>query len=511
MPASGATFRRTLQPIEAPTSGSTFRRTVLPVGIPDLLVSKHKGAGNAQAYTLQGGTTLVQIGSDFSIGSLEVPTSTYSPHAYVLEFQGKKIVWHQNTIREENTGGAGTWGIVHTISDMLSIAGFAQHTGIHQVQVDGVPTLVGLYRETATNDTNVIESTDGITWTELDTVLATDSSALGRTIVHRNKIYFRNNTSSNVIICYDPQLNSAIQILILPTTLAAGNVNQDFCVLDNELYMVGTTGTVGSDTFRLWRLFGSNFIEIYTFTTQDNGTNGEQGGCVLFTDNTDLFAILPGETGASDGNAMFRIQDPDGPSQTVTDITNPVIPSQFRAGGGSANEINRWHVFVNNDTRPRLPEVYLWRLATFASGNHESYQYVNRFTELVSLGTGPTQDVYLPHTHFGGGERLAATQKVYAEIEQDQTIAAGTQLSYRVYESINDVTIKFYYSLGEEIPKIQMSLTGTATGGSSSRSGNTVIDVTPDGGSTLYTIIWDVTADGIVETDMLNIMASVVA
>jgi hypothetical protein len=277
--------------------------------------------------------------------------------------------------------------------------------------------------------------------------------------------------------------------------------------------MVGTTNGTFTTTFRLWKLFGNLFVQIHNFTGQRNGVSvgAEQGGCALFTDNTDLFAILGGETGTSDANAMYKIEYPDGTGQTVTDITNPVIPAQYRAGGVSANENNRWHVFVNNDTRPRLPEIYLWRLASFSTGTHDAYQYINDSTELVSLGVGPSDDIYLPHTKFGGGERISADQKVYAEIVGDTTVVGGTEISYRVYESTVDVSVEFYYSLDEEIPSTQMSLTGAATGGSSIRSGNTVIDVTPDDGSTLYTAIWDVAADGIVETDMLNIMASVVA
>jgi hypothetical protein len=510
-PTIGATFRRARDYIEAATTGSTFRRTLGAVGIPDLLVSKHKGAGNAAVYSLSGGTTLTQIGSDFSIGSLEAPdvsgANTYKPHGHVLEFQGKRIVWHRNTIREENTGGAGTWGIVHTISDMLASNGYGQHTGIHLVQVRGAPALVGLYKEVTTNDTNVLESTDGITWTQVGTIMATGSNAVGRSIIFRNKLYWRIGAAGTEIICYDPLLRTAS---LIETGFAAAALNIDFCVLDNNLYMAGTIGSSSGDLFGLYRLDGSIFTNIHTFSTQDNGSSGEDGACVLFTDNTNLYAILTGEASGLDGNAMFKIEDPGGAGQTVTDITNPVIPSQYRSGGGSANEINHWSVFVNNDSRPNLPEIYLWRLQSFATGTHDAYQYVNDFTELTSLGTGPSDDIYLPHTHFGGGERIALTDKIYAEIAGNATVVDGTELSYRVYgTSLGAGTIKLYYSMGEETPNIQATLTGTATGGSSVRSGNEIQNVNADAAATLYTLIWDNISDGIVETDMVNLMLSI--
>jgi hypothetical protein len=476
--------------------------------IPNLLVSKHDGTGSVAVFELIGGTSLQQIGSNITT-SKEAPLGDSVANNRVIEFKGNKLVWHQNEIREENTGGTGNWGIVHTISDMISSDGYARHTGLHTLNVEGVPTLVGLYSETSTNDVNAIRSTDGITWTEVDTVIATGAGDCGRSIVYQNKLYWRYVTNTGIVE-YDPAIDSAV--IVGGVAFTGGNCTQDFCVHSNELFMLGTTDTGNTSTFRLWQKIGSSFTQVHNFTSATNGVTGEQGATCLFSDGTDLYAICNGQDTGVTGNTMFRIQNPGEAGQVVTEITDTVIPTRFRAGGAAATTTtNRWFSYADNDTDPTSPEIYLWRLPSQFNSAYDVFHFVDFSTVLEEMGS-LSWEITLPNTKFGGGERISSTtaSKVYAELEQLTTIAgsgAGVQVqfSYRVYGTGTDKTATLYVDGGEEIPSVVATLTAAATGGSSSRSGNTIIDVTPDDGATLYTGVWDTGADGFAATDNVHL------
>jgi hypothetical protein len=478
------------------------------MAIPNLLVSKHDGIGNVAVFELIGGVSLQQIGNDITT-NMETPPSDSVANNRVIEFKGKKILWHRNAIREENTGGAGNWGIVHTISDMITSDGFARHTGLHILNVDGVPTIVGLYSETTTSDVNAIRSTDGITWTEVGTVIATPAGDCGRSIVYQNKLYWR-YVYSGGIIEYDPLLDSAVAID--GAGLLGGNCTQDFCVHNNGLFMLGTIDSVNFSIFRLWKKIGSTFTAVASFSNASNGVSGEFGASCLFSDGTDLYAICNGQDTAVTGNTMFRIQNPGEAGQVVTEITDTVIPARFRAGGAAATTTtNRWFSYVDNDTDPTSPEIYLWRLPSQFNTAYDVFHFVDFSTVLEEMGS-LSWEITLPNTKFGGGEIISSTtaSKVYAELEQLTTIAgsgAGVQVqfSYRVYGTGTDKTATLYLSGGEEIPTVVATLTGAATGGSSLRSGNTIVNVSPDAGATLYTGIWDAGADGFVATDNVHL------
>jgi hypothetical protein len=479
------------------------------MAIPNLLVCKSVpssiGSSSAAVFELIGGTTLSQVGDNITT-SLEIYGNNRATNR-VIEFKGKKILWHRNTIREEDTGGSGTWGIVHTVSDALSFDNYARHSGLHVVNVDGVLTIIGLYLQTASNDVSAIRSTDGTTWTETGSLLDTGNGASGRDIVFRNKLYWR--LSNNQVIEYDPLTNATLQISVTPSLSI--NYSQDFCTHNDNLFMLGSYGTTDNTFYHLYQLTGSSFTSVHTFSGKDVGGTGELGVTCLFTDNTDLYAIINGEAAGVNGDTISRIQNPGEGSQIVTDITSTVMPSRFSPGGSSAIESARWQSYVNNDTDPTSPEIYLWRLPS-AAGNYEAFQFVDFSTILTELGGGPTYEIYLPNTKFGGGDRIVSTAgvKAYAEMEQLTTIAgsgAGVQVqfSYRVYGTGADKTATLYVDGGEEIPSVVATLTGAASGGSSSRSGNTIIDVTPDDGATLYTGVWDTGADGFAATDNVHL------
>jgi len=84
----------------------------------------------------------------------------------------------------------------------------------------------------------------------------------------------------------------------------------------------------------------------------------------------------------------------------------------------------------------------------------------------------------------------------------------GEQISFKAYgdSGSSDKTVKFYFNNAEEAPDTQVTLMGTATGGSATRNGNQVDNVDADDGTTTYTVVRDTSGDGLSLGDQENIM-----
>lgn len=492
------------------------------MAIPNLLVSRSRvrtspsGENNARVYELVGGTELRQIGSTIA-KTCEAPDDGDSTRAClnrVIEFKGERYFYHQNEIRKENQGGSGLWGVVHTTTSQNTSITYAEHTGLYNVQVNGVNTLVAIYFTTS-NTIAATRSSDGSTWTDVVPIAGVVDSAtmFGKSIVFRNQLYTYVDHFNGPVIRYNPQTDTGAFITANGGILNGANAH-DFAVHNNNLFMVGTSAATVGDITYLYQLIGSNFDRIYTFSAVDNGGTNEGSCPLLFSDGTDLIAIIPGRSGGNLGDTAFRIQNPGTGSQTVTDITATILPGTIQPGGSQGGELSHWYAFVNTDTNPASSEIYLFRYNNLNRSSYTQsgacYQYTDTATELTYLGNGLDYTVAVVDAKFGGSERIAGDSKVYAELEGLTEVTGGIQFFFRVYGAGSDKTATLYINGGEEIPTSVATLTGSATGGSAARSGNTITAVTPDSGSTLYSCIWAAATDGFTETDNLHLQLNLV-
>ena len=118
------------------------------MAIPNLICIKSKGAGMVQVYELSGGDTLTQLGNDVT-SDFEAPsTGINRPSNRSIVFNGMEMIFHRNTIRERDSGGANTWGVVETFSDMAGTGGFGFHSGLYEITIDGTAALAGIYQNT---------------------------------------------------------------------------------------------------------------------------------------------------------------------------------------------------------------------------------------------------------------------------------------------------------------------------------------------------------------------------
>jgi len=473
------------------------------MSIPPIIVLKNRGAGSPGIYVLKNGVSLEQIGDDF--GSLETfAVGNVAPDNRGCIFNGKKYTILQDDIREENQGGAGTWGVVHTLTQSVGSGLSGYFSGLHVVQRNGIPTLTMVYQNLS-GHLRAARSADGTTWANTGSLTGSIGSTIsGTSVVYKNRIYWWINGSTYEVAEYDPASDSAI--LYNFSSMGGGSVpNADFAVHDNRLFLIHSNGPSTGNVYELREFIGGTFALIHTFTGINMGGNGERGKACLFSDGTDLIAICIG----ADNDTGFRIQNPGLAGQTVTNVTTPMIPAEFRFGGAAVSLNARYWSFINNHTSGSTPEFYLFRLygnegnVPGQTGGYTLLQYTDTTTEMAVLGEGPDADIAIATNKSGGSERIVGTtQNIYAEI-QDGTIASGNVVTfnYKVYGSGSNVTGTLYYNESEEIATTTGTIT-LASGGSSSASAGTIINITPDSGATLYSATWDASGDGVVPSSV---------
>ena len=441
-----------------------------------------------QVYELSGGDTLTQLGSDVT-GSFESPNTSLSRVSNRgIIFNGLELIYHQNTIRERDSGGAGTWGITNTFALQNSSGGYSYHSGLYEItDEDGSSLLVGAYLAN-TASWVLFTSTDGTTYNTQSVTGNISTGSVGAEILFDNKLFLFVSASSGNVVVFDFIAGTGDVINgILPVNI----INADFCVLNGELFMAYLTSVSGGATFNLAQYQGATFVDIGTFPGLDSLGGAENGGLCLFTDNTDLFCVVGGRVGGSEGQNCFRVVDPGLGTQAITDVTaaganstNGVIPAGLQPGGGSIEE-SQWSCFVNSETDPANPEIYLAYLTgPGLTGTIQFYAFTDFNTTLTTVGTGGiSSDVYLVDEKRGGGSRVITGTgggKIYADIvDHSELVSGNVQISYRVYGSGSDVTGTLFASGGQSIAATSITITA-ASGGSSSASGGDIIDITPE-------------------------------
>ena len=466
----------------------------------------HRGAylsasGTPAVYELVNGSSLSLIGdSDIGDGLEAGFIQDVGATNRICEYKGKRYLWHENFIKEENEGGTGNWGTVHTTSQP---AGASTNSGLFTVILNGDPIMVGM----SGLSIRCALRFDGTTFTNIVPGGGTTIRA-GTATVFNNKIYWN---VYNQVWTYDPVDDS---IAVFGMGGSFSTITRDFAVVNNRLFLAGYQNSSGVSQFaRLWVLDDTGFTIVYTFDTDpimDNGFSGASGNPLLFSpDNSSLVFITTGEDGSNNvGDQAALIQNPGTGSQIVTDITDPLIPSQFRPLGADAVGTARYFLFTDtqNSSSPTSPDFYIWRLADQSAGSYGFYQYVDTSTVLSYLGIGPSHQYWGPHIKNGGQDRISAganstsTNKIYTELENPVIGSSiGTMdISFRVYGSDTGLDGRVYMSLDQETPDTQITIT-SVTGGSTSVASNVISNITADDGATLYTLTWPATADGVTD------------
>lgn len=488
------------------------------MAIPSLYVADiFKTGSPPQVYELVAGTTLNAIGAPLSLNSSESAVTAAEGDVInrIVEYRGQIYICYLSSgslIIDTYNRGTGLWTNSHTVANQIILVGlFVVNTGTAQ--------RLFMFNRAASAATTFSYTDDGSNWTT--TVgAATAPSALGECppLMFNQKLYYPYFNSGGFVYEFDPLVGNFAQI-----TGGWGGSNAgsfcDLCVYDDRLFALSFDATTtGVADWALYEFLGSGWSLNTQITNDNRGGNTaiNSGQCNLFIDpsTNNLIALChgAGAGGATNYGATAFQLAPSGSVFTPTEITDTVIPVALRPGarGTSTNNASdRWYSITVNDTTATSPEVYIYFAQGPAPGtSYAIYTWTDASTLLASPAAGPSTTFTIPQEKTGGGLRINRSTNNQCAIQSGVPIIGGFRISYRVYGTMSSQNVTGYYSLAQETPTTQMSISAQ-TGGSGITGGNTVTGITGDDGATLFTLDWNTVSDGVLAGDIVNIMLDI--
>jgi len=405
-------------------------------------------------------------------------------------------------------------GFTYSTPDLVA-GGARTRGGLYVVPNGTVPSLVNWYKSatSAAHLRGLSLNLNTGTWseqTDVNTGLdlgGTDGGGPHSEIPFQGLIFFSTSENSPGLIhqrSYNPANGSFATYLHSLVNTAGLNYVLDYCVMDNQLFMLApidvSSGVNGRP--RLFQFDGTNWTtEVATLDTVSANLGATNGGVCrwcLFTNGTYLYALcLVNTSGGNYGWRAYRIDS----SFVVTDITTTVLPTSLRStddGGTGVVQTARFTKLVDSDTVPTTPAYYLWHSTNNAVGVfRDLYQWIDDATPMVLVDSGLDAADAVPALAQSGGERIWTNGEMDVLITGRLPVLGGERIFFKAWGDTGpaDKIVRFYFNKQGEPIAQQMTLTGTATGGTALRVGNQVNNIEADDGVTEYSVIWDIGSD----------------
>ncbi len=470
-----------------------------------------------------------QDGSDVGTGgpatatrAPAVPAGTFNVNSnieflddrYVLTSRGPGAVGATTGVYKKNQGGAGQWGRVRGGQSNGDLIVDGHHSGLHVLHPAGVPTLAYFMFDDS-HELRISSTTDGTTggsWVaNQGSLLETNGSSpadIGQSIIFRNSIVwahlnFTGGAGIGAISQFDLVLSTFTRYNVTGV-LDQNNRGCSFALHlhDNVLFLAGWS-TPGSA--RVTKLQGGSFVTVVTDSSQIAGGGadvfGFTGHPALFTDPTtgDLIFIQSGirTSNSAARTQISRIQNATGGSPVLLDVSTTVMDSgegadKYLEGGGSANRQRRWVVNVDTATDPVNTRTFL--TTWIAGGSTETWEWKGIGAEMEAVAglVGISDDFALPYNTVGGGHRSPRIAAVEMEGPHTEE-AGGTKIFWRARGSapIGVATFRGVDTEGAPdtvLPILAFTVESGSPATTPTISGNTIINITPDNGATLYSV-----------------------
>lgn len=472
--------------------------------IPELLVCRNRG-GNVGGYELANGSVLTQFGSDIAgvVPTLLGDDSFGPGETEIIEFKGSMYLVTQTTTIDPDVRiykfSGGSWSQVFSTGVLSGMNDARNRSGLF-IYNNGSDVRLGVMVMNGSGSTRLIDSEDGSTWNNTVINHSSISFRQGKWLLHKNDMWYCEISTPNWVqfdlvgltaTSYDPPWDGGATIPFEQ---------------DDRLYAIALED-LGTD-MEIYKFTGAGFAKVGDVTTDNRFTLTARnamlhgwGMAVVIGADVHVFTPCLGTGGTSDyGSLYFHLERTAPDTWTVTE-NETVIPAGLRPGArgtSSNNAEDRWVAFVDTETDPANPEIYLFVLEGGAPGTAWAiYKFVDTSTEMTFQTASVANDYVMPVNRQGGSQSVSRGSGNRAEVIDTQGVSAGTEVSYRVYGTNLAQTVKAYITDASGVPSTQAVLTGAATGGSSTRSGNEIQNVDGDDGATLYTFIIDNIGSGL--------------
>lgn len=503
---------------------------------PVLSVVRYKGAGDPQVYILNSNVspaTLTPDGDALTGVGLESTSSTVrrSQSNRVISAFGEKFWLHRDRVYMKGATTADDWGEVFQLTPIVNVR---DHSGIHLMHPNGVPTLVLAWLDST--GIYVAKSSDGINWTTINTgAIATVAYRWhGQSLVWGSRLVwaYRSANDTEAAFIYDfetdirtlPNISNDLGGAPTQNTLSL-NCVPCIHVHQNHLFMFGAVS--GNSQVSVWRFIGSSFAFIFEILSWEPNSGSSLG---MWTDTDDPTVFI---VAGFDINPVFRR------------INNPLDmnPANITGTGltigtaGILGDPGGWTVYVDADNQTDLdgsgnrPIVYLWyNQGGMDSGQYDLYQYNGQTNPLTLVSSGvnlPTNQYGLVYITDGGGDRIP-TEGARPALEGPPVELGGgrTKWFFRMYgvnfTAFETVNIGVYFNANGHAPDTPATLVPGSlvieddpnptfiTMPDISATGSQIENVTPDYGATLYSFEVETTLDGIIDGQFYTLMMDII-
>jgi hypothetical protein len=434
------------------------------------------------------GATQADIGTGFGTaigyGTVQVPRN------HVIQFQGQLYAVGNDGIyiKDDPSIQTGTWTRTYTFAGTPQTDGTATFTGLYHINDGGTASLIMAYSTTAGTNIFRIVTFDGSSWSETGNVTGGGGQGLKAEIVYRNQLHVLNNQSGTSI---STMVMSPAGTIGTPTHPFEGGDSPAFCIFNDRLFALyydsGIHGARLAEYTGTWNAVST----IWDIGGTPRTYNYGGGASALITDGTSMFAF-------------FGINSPSGTQKCIeidsalvgTDITGAVIPGALTSLSFPEPGTSHWMCVYDTNTNPGSSQPWLYYSSNNTAGTAWTvFEFVDNATTLIVRDTGGDVAHSLP-TEVAGGERIWTAGELDIKITGVTPAIGGEEVSFMAFGDAGsaDKTVTFQWSNAGEPTTSSATLVGAATGGSASRSGNSVINVDADG-TTTYTIVWDTVTD----------------
>lgn len=485
--------------------------------------------GTPTAYRMVGATP-VQIGSTFGSAEDTPTNANWSASNRIIKFYNNDTgtnrvqlcAWVCGEVYSYNETNGWTSRFNSSSGTNADVS-----SGIFLVNNNGTPTLLLMYRNAGSGHWFYVYSTNGRSWTQVDTGSTHSSSIHYKSLLFNNTLYQSNQTDLGHFLIDLPTTSFAFA----SDTNSAGAA-QDMCVFGNTLYKIVEVASVGG--YEIDALVSGSWTSVCTLPVDGAASTlnqGDQYSRPTLFDGGDgyLYAIYKiwGPSGsATYGYGCAQITAV-GITVTATSISSIVFPASMRyatSGRTGANPgVIRWQALVETTSQPGSPigpmaatptiHLYGTRAASDVyTGIPWNYWVWNGPGALIGNGGAPNDSggdaSYAMPSTSQGNDRIWYPGDFNINILSTVGIGTNVKVSFSVFGPVG-TEIKnamFYFAVSGQEPTYVIGIgsvgvvSGSPAGGAPvlGGDGHHVQNLTADGNTaspTVYYAMWPATTE----------------
>jgi hypothetical protein len=382
---------------------------------------------------------------DVTGAAADTNTATNHPLAInrVIQFGGART-WlvAQGTAIFRTTDAGLTWASVHSFTSMVGDS--VQKTGIHIIDVGGVPTMVVFYRDSV-GAFRASKSTNGTSWTALGPFALSASgttAAFSDEVVYNNVLYIlktNNNATATIAYFFGPGTGAAGDLVLPGGSIAFQG--STFAIYRGSIYVLVRVAAVGVNLYDITTGVSVLAVSLFVGSPATPLVGARYANSFVDPATGDLICIF--YTTTLLGWQVWRVS----PALSPTNITGATLPVGLTGttGGGNSPAGSRIRTFVDQEASPGAnPSIFLYYAADGAPGTGMvMYQWQGVASPLTIVDTGGnTSDALGINADMDGGQySWSAGEKTMSDVSWVAAVG-GVRFSFKLNSDSGTAPVK---------------------------------------------------------------------